>query len=45
MQTEFIYIYAGVSLIIILLVYIAYLSWKTKRMIQNEVNQVENKIY
>ena len=46
MQTEFIYVYAGVSLIIILLIYIAYLSWKTKKMIQRELeNEAQDKIY
>jgi hypothetical protein len=33
------YIYAAVSLIIILLVWIAYASWRIKRMLYNEINQ------
>ena len=31
------YIYGGVSLLIIVLFYIAYCSWRIKRMIQKEI--------
>ena len=32
------YIYGGVSILVIVLLYIAYCSWRIKRMIKKEIN-------